>query len=194
MEIKSINAINNQKFGMAKFDNPQIIAKLTKEVPKEDALAIIQAVPKSGCKNTSIVKVATTPGYYYYDNHVIDHVTIAFPNHFCTRRVPVKYSHNLPDGDDFTSQIVEGEKALAEQILYIEAQKGNLEKTKAELIEDLPELKDYILKYSDNPGLADINGNALQIAKAREAYKKAREAYKKAHPFLSIFHIPKNIS
>ena len=192
MEIKSINAINNQKFGMAKFANPQIIAKLTKEVPKEDALVLIQAVPKSGCKNTSIVKVATNPGHYY--DKPIDHVTIAFPKHFCTRRVPVGYSYNLPDGDDFTSQIVEGEKALAEHILYIEAQKGNLEKTKAGLIEDLPELQDYILKFSDTPGLSEINENALKIAKAREAYKKAREAYKKAHPILSIFHIPKNIS
>ena len=180
MEIKSINAINNQKFGMAKFANPQTIVKLTQKMQRKDALALIHAVPKSGCKNTSIVDIATNSSFYGYP---IDHITIAFPKHSYTLDV-----HAANCGEDFTSRIVEGEKALAEHILYKEAQKGNLEKTKAGLIEDLPELQNYILEYSNStPALSEINENALKIAKAREAYKKA-------HPILSIFHIPKNIS
>lgn len=177
MKINSVNAINNQKFGMAKFANPNVLAKLAKKVPKEDALRLIKVVHESGCKNTSIVDVVTNSGYH---DVPIESIIIALPKHALKSEVVTYY---LPNKESLASKIVETEKDLAELILYKAAQKGNLDKTKVGLIGDLPELQEHIIKYCDTPGLVAINANA-----------KARVAYKKAHPILSIFHIPKNIS
>lgn len=183
MQINSINTTSNQQFGMAKFANPRVMEKLTNLTTREDALALIKALPKSGCKNTNVVDF-TTDGSSMPWPRVLD---ISFPKKDIKNQVRIKYTNCLFDAEQLATDMAIAERDLAEKVMYSAAQKGTLDKTKAELLEDLPELAEHINKYCQNSGIAEINENALKIAKAREAYKKA-------HPILSIFHIPKNIS
>jgi len=178
MKINSINATSNQKFGMAKFADPRVVEKLTRSVDKEDALALIRAIHQSGCKNTSVVDT-------YSGNRAMEFLEIVFPKSTIKCTIPVKYNDGTLDAAKLATDMAKGEKLLVEDVLYSAAKNGNLDKTKAELLEDLPELAEHIKKYSDAPELAIINENTIKLAKAKEAYQKAHPISTKLHNFLA---------
>ena len=83
----------------------------------------------------------------------------------------------------------------AKNIIYTAAQKGELDKTKTELLKNLPELTEIIRKESNHSEILEINSAAKKILqKQKEQQQKIAqqiENYKKEHPILSKFYIPK---